>query len=117
MAERQSRRSNRQAEAKTPRIERITPEDLPEIYVNTVGLQSAIWDFKLDFGLVEQLEDRTVRVRDVIRVRMSPQHAKAFAKVLQQHVDSYEKRFGAIPQPADDLQSRVLRPVPDVDQA
>jgi hypothetical protein len=35
----------------------------------------------------------SMSVNDEITIRMSPQHAKAFAALLNQQVDTYEKNF------------------------
>lgn len=42
-----------------------------------------------------------VGILQIGEVRMSPQHAKMVAKVLQRQVDLYEKSIGLIPLPAD----------------
>jgi len=83
------------------KVEKITPEGLPHFYVNNVGLRMSIWDFVLDFGIILEADVDKLTFRDVATIVMSPQHAKAFAKVLTRHIKGYEDQFGRIPLPPD----------------
>ena len=95
------RREQRQAQ---PRIQ--IPENVSEFYVNSLNVGTTTWDFVLFFGSivlpatigVGQMIHGQIRVDCVIR--MSPQHAKASLRVLQQTVSDWERRFGEIQIPS-----------------
>ena len=79
------------------KVERITPDELPTVYANNVGLRTALFDFTMDFGLIVEADEERLVIKDVVTLIMSPQHAKAFAEVLTQHVEGYEEKFGPLP--------------------
>lgn len=78
------------------KIERIKSESTPTIYANNVEIQQSSFDFRLRFGLVESATPELVRVRDVVTVYMSPQHAKSVADLLNKQLVAYEKSFGPL---------------------
>jgi hypothetical protein len=81
----------------------------PMMYANAVQVMFSPWDLMLDFiqlAAVQQMtegengEQRTETVtatQGVQRVVMSPQHAKAFLRILKENLDNYEKLYGEIP--------------------
>ena len=95
------RREQRQAQ---PRIQ--IPENVSEFYVNSLNVGTTTWDFVLFFGSIALPETigpaETIRgqVRVDCVIRMSPQHAKASLRVLQQTLDDWERRFGEIQVPS-----------------
>lgn len=69
-----------------------------DAYVNGVQINSGPWDFMVEFYLKvssDQKEPPTLAGR----VRMSPQHALVFARLLQRQVDGYQQTFGKISLP------------------
>jgi hypothetical protein len=84
--------SGQEAEGETPEIVQV-----PMVYSNSVQIRVSPWDFSFRFGHVSPVgQDREIAQYDVT-VMMSPQHAKATFRLLEQQVANYEKRFGEIP--------------------
>ena len=74
-------------------------------YANAINMASSIYDITFDLksqsphidqtGKILQLNGQPViNVSEEITVRMSPQHAKAFAVLLVKNIIEYEKQFG-----------------------
>ena len=88
-----------------------TPASPPTSYANQVSLVFSPWDLTMDFLHVAPVQSTvevdgkpTVQTTGAVaqaahRIVMSPQHAKALARILQDNIDRYEAQFGAIPTP------------------
>ena len=80
----------------------VTPEWIdngegPQFYVNNTGLNASPFDVTLQLGqMIEATADRLV-VRELARVIMSPQHAKALYSALGSIIATYEATIGTIP--------------------
>lgn len=61
------------------------------LYSDIVFLTATAFGLNFDFG-----QQGPGQIRIVGRIGMSPQHAKAFAQVLQQKIIEYERKFGAV---------------------
>ncbi len=86
---------NRQIELSTSHV---------SLYANDTQIQITPWDFRFMFGVVEDppnAERRTVLIKQLAEIRMSPQHAKIVAQVLMRQVQNYERVVGQIPTPND----------------
>lgn len=72
-------------------------------YANDTQVQTTPWDVRFIFGQITEIEPEQNRavVQQVAEVRMSPQHAKKLVAILQQQLQSYEARIGAIPLPPE----------------
>lgn len=84
--------------------ETITPEGFVSYYANDTQLQITPWDVRFVFGVIEEppnAERKTIKVKSLGEVRMSPQHAKRVAMILVQQLKAYEEGIGPIPQPPD----------------
>jgi hypothetical protein len=75
---------------------RQTVESAPSVYANNAEVSITTWDFRLKFGEIEKITESEISVAERVRIAMSPQHAKAFSKVLAEHVTKYEEAFGEI---------------------
>lgn len=73
--------------------------DLTAVYANFVRTHLTFWDIKLQFGQISPGEKGGARAKEVVRLYMSPMHAKATLELLKRQVAEYEKRFGEIPLP------------------
>ncbi len=72
-------------------------DDHMSVYVNSAKITAGLYDFTVDFGLVEPArEDNITRIKNFLAVRMSPQHAKVFRDLLSAHVERFEASFGPI---------------------
>ena len=67
------------------------------IYTNIVEVESNLFDFILHFGNRDREQAQKGDFDSLVTVFMSPQHAKLLASILQNHVQMYEKNFGALP--------------------
>ena len=74
-------------------------QDHPTFYANNVALKTSIFDMTMEFGVMAEVQGDVLAVRNVATVIVSPQHAKAIAALLTNHVEEYEKQFGALPTP------------------
>ena len=70
--------------------------DFREHYANSVQMRVNLWDFYLEFGLVNQNSPEAVNIETFQGIYLSPQQAKALFNVLQQNVTQYEGAFGEI---------------------
>ncbi len=69
-------------------------ETIPEVYTNAVLTNMTPYEFEVTLGLGSSNYEG---VKPLVNVRMSPQFAKEFSKLLQQNVKLFEERFGEIP--------------------
>jgi hypothetical protein len=81
----------------------------PTTYANQVQLLTSPWDITLEFAQLAAVQTRTETpdgnvemkasqvVQSVIRVVMSPQHAKAFSHVLEENLRVYEESSAPSP--------------------
>lgn len=73
--------------------------DIPvEFYANAVNIGTSVYDVTLNFRLQsgeknQQTEELIITVSAENNIRMSPQHAKALAALLVNHIKGYEKQF------------------------
>jgi hypothetical protein len=84
--------------------EETKAENFVSMYINDTQIQITPWDFRFIFGLIETPpmvvgESKTILVKTIGEIRMSPQHAKTVAMVLLQQVKRYEENVGPIPMP------------------
>ncbi|MFI5269178.1 MAG: DUF3467 domain-containing protein [Chloroflexota bacterium] len=78
------------------RVKIVPRPDYREDYANSVQVRPSTWDIFLQFGRLEQKQNDEVELHMFQGVYLSPQQAKALSKLLQSHLDSYEKAFGEI---------------------
>ena len=69
-----------------------------KIYCNSVNLVVTPWDFTFAFGEFKNSNPPTVE--QSVGVIMSPPHAKAFLKILEDNMREYEKNVGEIKLPS-----------------
>lgn len=74
----------------------MNPEEmlsLPEYYTDSVNFMTNIYGFTLEFGVMQQQDDPP---RQLVRIKMSPQHAKIMSLLLRKNVTEYERRIGTV---------------------
>jgi hypothetical protein len=81
------------------KIEFEQSDSSPVFYVNSTGVRITQWDFLFQLGTISEVTDAGVKVKENLRVYMSPQHTKAFLDLLSRQVRVYEEKFHAIPDP------------------
>src|SRR4051794_25232060 len=80
----------------------------PTTYCNSVQILISPYEFSFELGQLSPvigepmpdnpgLSQATVVKTVIARLAMSPQHAKAFSKVLADNVSQYEAQFGEVP--------------------
>jgi len=76
-----------------------------EIYSNSVNFTFSIYDITMNFGVtvVDRKEPQTL-----VRIKMSPQHAKVMSIILAGNIERYERDIGQIVIP-DDLLSKLKK--------
>ena len=75
------------------------PEDVPDIYVDSVRIGAGLYTFMLELGIqgipnapgAEQPPTKRLGI-----IRMSPQHAKVLGRLIAKHVKAYEDQVGPI---------------------
>jgi hypothetical protein len=70
--------------------------EVPAFYANSVQVLVSLFDVTL---IIEQLglgAEGEPEMREVAKLNLSPQHAKALTGVLAQRVAAYESQFGVI---------------------
>ena len=87
--------------------EQEQPEPL-EVYTNSVRLSANIYEFVFQLGLTTPGEE----TRELLRVRMSPQHAMALHHLLEANLRAYEDQFAEVFLPDD-----LVRQLADYEQA
>ncbi len=88
--------SQQGVKASEPAVRLVRSEEYRESYANSVQVRASVWDFFLGFGTMTQTgpEEMTLETRQGIYV--SPQQAKALARLLEQNLQQYEQTFGTI---------------------
>ena len=79
---------------------------VPEYYTDSVNFQTNLYGFMLEFGIVKGAEQAPA---PVVRMRMSPQHAKIMSLLLRKNVREYEHRIGTIILPDDLFQQLDIK--------
>jgi hypothetical protein len=82
--------------------------DVPDLYVDSVRIGIGAYGLVLELGIQGLADTPASEVPAIERlalVRMSPQHALVFAKLLQKNVDLYQEKIGKINLPPDMLKN------------
>ena len=74
--------------------------ETPSIYTNSVSLSLSVFDIKMVFGEVIEATEEHILTKPLVKVYMSPQHAKVLLGVLHSNVALYEREFGEISLPS-----------------
>lgn len=74
-------------------------EKYSRIYSNGVQLSMSPWDIRMDFGQMLDDEPNKPELFSDVSVLMSPSHAVAFLKALENTIIKYENAFGPINDP------------------
>jgi len=71
-------------------------DSAPVFYVNSTGIRVSQWDFLFQMGTIAAMSSDGIKVKEGLRVYMSPQHTKAFLELLAKQVKIYEEQFNTI---------------------
>jgi len=91
-------KTNRPVEQTEQQVQIIAVDTEPSMYANNVEIKLSAWDVRFWFGEIQNVnpEAKEIMVTRRVRVIMSPQHAKAFSKVLADNIQKYEDAFGEL---------------------
>lgn len=78
--------------------------DVTDLYTNNVQIYGSLFEFLLCFGL---MSGPNGKVKPLLNLRMSPQHAKAFTEMMKAQLAEFERSFGEI-----NLKNFRVRPTP-----
>jgi hypothetical protein len=67
-----------------------------DIYANNVQITASVYEVMISFGLDTLQRDGTQTTKEIIKVRMSPQHAIALNILLDRNLKSYGDAFKEI---------------------
>ncbi len=81
----------------------VDPDKIESKYSDAVFINFSPFGFTFDFA---QNIPQMKMMKVLTRVSFSPQHTKAFLKVLQSQVKAYEDRFGEV-KLTDDMQAQA----------
>jgi|GEM_PF-4804754 len=83
-------------EDKTLEMKVQKSEDKP-IYINGINITSSYFDFQFIFSNNSvDLNLGTIDCQELVKIIMSPQHAKATLNLLLAQITIYEEKFGAL---------------------
>ena len=90
----------------------MSDDDVPDLYVNSVRIGAGPYDFTFEFGINSPVIDpaRPPGIRNVARVRMSPQHALVFMRALQDALEKYQRQIAPIHIPPEILRTMGIEP-------
>lgn len=71
-----------------------------DIYANSVHFFLSIYDITMDFGST----DKANKHHSLVKIKMSPQHAKVMSILLSKNIEKYESEIGEISIPPDFLE-------------
>jgi hypothetical protein len=75
-------------------------DDFYTIYSNHARITFSQFDFRVFIGEIYATAIGGTEIIENLCIAMSPQHAKAIVKILQNMLTSYENNFGPLPSPA-----------------
>lgn len=90
-----------------------TRSEPPELYADSVRIAMGAYGFAFDFGLggiADTPESERPPTKRVALLRMSPQHALIFSRLLLRNIAEYEKQVGKINLPPKLFQDLGLDP-------
>jgi hypothetical protein len=92
--------ANQEEAKKPPRraVEKTRHPEFTTIYVNSSQVQIGTFDVRLSLGNLpeDDKDDDVIRMEERVLALMSPQHAKALARLLVANIKRYEDEFGPI---------------------
>jgi len=82
---------------KTTFNKRIKSDNYRLDYATNVQVRGSFFDIRVTVGEFLKNDNDEVVFQEDITVVFSPQHAKAFSKLLEDQITNYEKTYGDIP--------------------
>jgi hypothetical protein len=88
--------------ARTPRAPRrttvATDPEVPEFYVDQFTVTAGTYGLAMTFGLTppHPAPGQTIPPREIVRLRMSLEHAKVMAMILRRQLKRYEEEMAPI---------------------
>ena len=89
----------------------------PEFYADAIRIGMTVYGFMFELGSAEMPEPSQthpegtpIASKRLALVKMSPQHAAVFSKLLQRHLTMYQEKFGRINVPPEVYRGLGLEP-------
>ena len=82
----------------------IAEHAVPDFYTDSVSFEISVYGITLEFGKTRKPPEGFTGpppTTPVVRLHMSPQHAKVMAKVFAKNMKAYEDTFGTIAIPPE----------------
>lgn len=92
-------------------IQVIGADTAPVFYINSANIRSGLYDIEILLSRVDTWGSAPAALVQV-RIVMSPQHAKAMAKIMSDNIERYEKTFGPLKTEAELLVALNDLPLP-----
>ena len=76
-----------------------TPQEVPDIYADSTRIWINLFGFTFEMGIQgipNAPGSEPPPIKTLMRIRMSPQHAYVFMKVLRKNIDAYRDKIGPI---------------------
>jgi hypothetical protein len=90
------------------------PEGMLHIYTNNFSVGQTVFDLRLVFGELTDIDDKSIEVTQRVQVTMSWLEAKALAESLLVYVQNYEQQYGPIKTEFAPLNSPDLPAIPKI---
>lgn len=71
-------------------------KEVKTFYCNVAGIEVGLFDFVFKMGMKKERSAEIDGNDWDVNIVMSPQHAKALAKLLNENIKKYEENFGEI---------------------
>ena len=93
------------------------PNGILHMYTNNFSIGQTVFDLRLVFGELTDIDDKIVEVTQRVQVTMSWLEAKALAESLQVYIQNYEQQYGPIKTEFAPLNSPDLPSIPKIEKA
>ncbi len=106
---------NSSAQASQPKLELVRdPKGILSIYCNNFHIGNTVFDLRLIFGELTDINEQRVEITQRVQVTMSWLEAKALAECLAVYVKSYEDSYGPIRTEFTPIQTPTLPQIPKI---
>jgi len=80
------------------KVDTVKPKDIPEYFIDRLKATFSVYGVNMTFGLSEphpDLSDPKIppKETELVRIRMSPQHAKVMVILLEKQLTQFEKEL------------------------
>lgn len=88
------------------------PDGIQYVYANNFSIGQTVFDLRLIFGELTDVDDKRLEVTQRVQVTMSWLEAKALAEALAVYVQNYEDSYGSIKAEFTPMQNPKMPEIP-----